>query len=53
MIILDHGMYEKIQRLAPHLGVLDLQKPRTISNILALPAQVLATISNWMYEKQA
>lgn len=50
MIILDEVMYNELQRLAPHLGVLDLQRPRTLSKNIAIPAPVLATIGNWMYD---
>lgn len=50
LIILDEVMYQNLQRLAPHLGVLDLQRPRTLSKNIALPAPVLSTISNWMYD---
>lgn len=48
LIILDHKLYEAMQALAPHNGVLDLRKPRTISNNLTIPSPVLATIGNWL-----
>jgi hypothetical protein len=52
MIILDHDMYSRMQRLAPHLGVLDLDRPRAISKNIVIPPPVLSTISNWMYRGQ-
>ena len=50
MIILDHDMYCRMQRFAPHLGVLDLDRPRSISKNIVIPPPVLSTISNWMYK---
>ena len=50
MLILDQNMKKKLQRFAPHLGVLDLDKPRSISKNIVLHSPTLSTISNWMYE---
>ena len=50
MLILDTEMNNHLLRLAPHLGVLDLDKPRSISKYIVIPGPVLATISNWMYD---
>lgn len=50
MLILDQDMNRKLKRLSPHLGVLDLDKPRSISKNIVLHSPVLATISNWMYD---
>ena len=53
MLILDHQMYVKLSRLAPHLGAFDLTQPRRISNILGLQAPVVSTIANWQSAEQA
>ena len=50
MLILDEEMNKSLKRLAPHLGVLDLDKPRSISKNIVLHSPVLSTISNWMYD---
>lgn len=50
MLILDLETAKRLERLQPHHNVLDLQKPRALSRDIALPAPVLATISNWLYE---
>ena len=52
LIILDDEMYQKLRRLEPHTGVLDLEKPRTVSSNLKLPAPVLGTIGNWLHREQ-
>lgn len=52
MIILDLSTADKLERLAPYHSVLDLQNPRTISRNIALPAPVVATISNWLHESE-
>jgi len=50
MLILDHRMHARLERLAPHHGVLDLKKPRTISKNVKIPAQVISTIGAWVHE---
>ena len=50
MLILDARMYHKLQRLAPHHGVLDLTRPRTLSRNIQIPAQVVSTIGAWVHE---
>lgn len=52
MLILDNDMYQKLQRLAPHHGVLDLKKPRTLSNNIQIPAPVISTISDWVHRNR-
>lgn len=42
-------MYERAARLAPHLGVLDLKKPRTLSKNIVIPPPVVTTISSWVH----
>lgn len=49
-LILDEKMHKAAERLAPHLGVLDLKSPRTTSNNIMIPAPVISTISNWVHE---
>jgi len=48
ILILDKDMHDKLSRLQPHLGTLDLNRPRRISSNLSMPAPVLSTICNWL-----
>jgi hypothetical protein len=48
MIILDNRMAKAMQRLEPHLGVLDLKKPWAISRPTALAEQTVTTTANWI-----
>lgn len=48
IIILDLDMAEKLDRLKPHLYVMDLRSPRTLSSHVKIPAPVVATIGNWL-----
>lgn len=50
MLILDDALYVKLQRLAPHLGILDLKKPRALSRNGKVPAPVMTTVSAWVHE---
>ena len=50
MLILDEEMNESLKRLSPHLGVLDTDKPRSISKNIVLHSPPLTTIRNWMYK---
>jgi hypothetical protein len=50
MIILDTRMFDKLERLAPHHGVQDLRKPRTLSKNIKIPAPVITTIGAWVHE---
>lgn len=52
MLILDNDFAEKMERFAPHLSVLDLRKPRTISKAVTIPAPAVVTMSNWLAEGQ-
>lgn len=52
MLILDDVHYNALQRLAPHHGVLDLKKPRTLSNNILIPAPVISTMSSWVHENR-
>lgn len=49
LIVLDDRMYERAARLAPHLGVLDLKKPRALSKNIVIPPPVITTISAWVH----
>ncbi|HWT39892.1 MAG TPA: hypothetical protein VN081_01270 [Dongiaceae bacterium] len=48
MIVLDDYMWQHVLRLSPHLGVMDLMNPWTVSRNIAIPVPVLATINNWL-----
>jgi hypothetical protein len=48
IIILDLKTLKRLDRLKPHLYVLDLMKPRKISGYVKLPAPVISTIGNWL-----
>ena len=49
ILILDMKTLAALKRLAPHLGVLDLSRPRTISRHVSIPEPVLTTIGNWLH----
>lgn len=49
MLILDNVTLRKMQRFAPHLGAMDLRKPRTVSRNLTIPPPVIATIAAWLH----
>ena len=49
-LILDDKLYQSAKRLQPHLGVLDLRSPRTLSKNIMIPAPVITTISGWVHE---
>lgn len=48
MLILDKERHDRLRRLAPHLGTLDLNEPRKISGNLTIPPPVIATMMNWL-----
>lgn len=48
MIILDTYMFDKLQRIAPHLGVFDLLTPHRVSGKIDIPGPVKSTIAAWM-----
>lgn len=45
-------MWERAKRNSPYTGVLDLNKPRSISNNLKLPTPILSGIGNWLHSKR-
>lgn len=53
MVILDERMYHILQAMAPHHGVLDLKKPRTLSGNIKIPAPVVNTISSWVSQEDS
>lgn len=48
LLIHDHKAYQQLERLKPHLYVMDLNSPRKISGYVGLPGPVAATIGNWI-----
>lgn len=50
MLVLDTYMFERLRRLEAHHYALDLEAPRKISGYLSMPAPVVATATNWLYE---
>lgn len=49
-VILDHHQFAALSRLGPEYSVFDLQRPKTISKINAIPKPVIATIANWQQQ---
>lgn len=47
-LVLDDEQAKYSERLAPHLGVFDLNQPRQISKNLQIPSPILSTIGNWL-----
>lgn len=47
---LDHKNAEALDRLAPYTGVMDLNRPFTVSRNVTLPPPLVATITNWIIE---
>lgn len=48
----DGYFLEGLARLAPHLGVLDLQTPRTTNRENSMHGPLVATVSNWLYGRR-
>ena len=51
LLCLDGVMAKEVNRLQPHYNVTDMSKPRSISNVMAIPKPVIANINNWYYDK--
>jgi hypothetical protein len=49
-LALDHKTSDALSRMDPHLGVMDLNRPFTVSRNIALPAPTLSTIGAWILE---
>lgn len=47
---LDNQYAESMERLAPFTGVMDLNRPFTVSRNVTLPPPLVATITNWIIE---
>ena len=45
---LDKVTEDALSALAPHKSVFDFDKPRKVSGNLAMPKQVVSTISSWL-----
>jgi hypothetical protein len=48
MIVLDDYMWQHMLRLSPHLGVMDLMRPWSVSRNIAIPVPVLSTMNAWL-----
>lgn len=49
-LTLCHKWTRWFQRLEPHLGIMDLNKPFEVSGKVALPTPILSTIDSWLSE---
>ncbi len=52
MLILDNKMHRKLKALEPCNYAMDSGSPYEVSSNLKIPAPLIATIANWMYEKK-
>lgn len=41
-------MEKEFEHLAPHMSSFSMEKPRSVSNSLAIPKPVVGTIANWL-----
>lgn len=48
MLCVDKNMTMRVERLSPHLYVMDLAAPRKLSGYLSMPSPSVSTISNWL-----
>jgi hypothetical protein len=48
---IDKRMEKEFEHLAPHMSSFGLEKPRTVSDSLAIPKPVVGSISNWLESK--
>lgn len=51
ILLTDQYLIDAAQDLAPHKGVLDLNKPFKIAGDLAFPAPLVSTIAEWAHGK--
>ncbi|QVD49131.1 hypothetical protein LUCX_61 [Xanthomonas phage vB_XciM_LucasX] len=49
MPLLDNRHAYAFSALAPHQGVLDLDRPRAMSKNQIMPPPVASTIANWLH----
>ena len=47
-LTIDQRMEREFESLAPHMSVFSMEKPRTVSDSLAMPKPVVGSISNWL-----
>ena len=50
VMALDNKMSRELEQLAPHKSMLDMNKPRSLTNNAAIPKPVASTIANWLDE---
>jgi hypothetical protein len=41
-------MEKEFEHLAPHMSTFGMEKPRSVSDSLAIPKPVVGSISNWL-----
>lgn len=52
-LTIDQRMEKEFESLAPHMSTFSMEKPRTVSDSLAMPKPVVGSISNWLeHEKK-
>lgn len=49
MLILDNRMLRKLNRLAPHLTILDTNRPRQLSRAMQMPEPIVTTTASWLH----
>lgn len=47
---LDNKTAERFERLAPEFGIMDLNRPFTLSDHASLPKPVVGTMAHWLDE---
>lgn len=50
LLILDNQMQRRLSRLAPHLTILDTNKPRAMARTMQAPEPVVTTAASWLHE---
>jgi hypothetical protein len=53
ILSLDWEMNKRLEPLASHLSLMDLNKPYSVSRDVALPAPILATLNHWLQTSPA
>lgn len=51
MLLLDHRMSRRLSRMAPHLTVLDANKPRSFSKAMKMPEPIITTMAAFINEE--
>ncbi len=52
LLPVDRDMRSRLERLAPHFGVMDLDKPWQISSDVRYPGAVARLVSNWLIDQK-